>query len=78
MTIRSVELHVIETEQDEHAADLVGLDLPGADDSCERCEAVVGHARKRFYRYVIALDEHGCWFFCVPCAGPTVEPYTED
>jgi len=78
MTIRSVELHVIETEHDEHLADLVGLDLPGADDVCDHCETVIGHRRKRFYRYVIALDEHGCSFYCLQCAGPAVEPYTKD
>lgn len=78
MSIRSVELHVVETEHDEHLADLAGLDLPGDGDVCEHCEAVVGQVRGRFYQYVIALDERGCWFFCVPCAGPTVEEYTED
>jgi hypothetical protein len=76
--MRSVELHVIETDADVESATIAGLaDVGELDDvECAACYEDVGHVNGVFYAYALILDELEQWIVCTGCAAPVLEADT--
>lgn len=75
--MRSIEVHLIETDDDIDTALASGLleiaDLDATE--CSACSELVGHVRDRFIPFTLNLDEADIpWFTCVTCAQPILEP----
>lgn len=71
-TMRHIEMHLIESTQDAHDAELVGLTLFD-DDSCDNCHEPIGDNRvEKFKPFVILLDDESEWVVCSDCADPVL------
>lgn len=68
--MRSLEIHVFDTDADLDSGLLSGLlTVDDLDDvECIACLDEVGHVNGAFMSYVTVLDETDQWFLCVPCA----------
>lgn len=70
-----LELHPVPDEDAEALADVAGLPLAAAADSCEHCESRIGRSRGGFGPYVIVLDQDDdYWLVCENCAQPVLFP----
>lgn len=79
-SMRHLEIHVIETEQDVDLALQSGLlSLDRLDSTeCVDCALPVGHASTDgFEPFAVVIDENDCdWAVCVDCASPVTEGAT--
>lgn len=73
--MRSLEIHVFETDADLDSGLLSGLlTVDDLDDvECVACLDEVGHVNGGFFSYVIVLDDIDQWFLCVPCAATVLD-----
>ena len=67
----NLHLYVVETAEQAHQAELLGLVDFDADESvCENCDVAVGFIGRSFSPCVICVvDEDDTWLVCVECAG---------
>ena len=74
--MRSIEVHVIETDDDINLALKSGL-LESADLDelyCDECEETVGHEGSAFHEFSVVLyEDDASWFLCADCASPVTE-----
>lgn len=74
--MRSLEVHVLETETDVALALSSGVLLPEqmVMTECSDCEDLVGLRASRFEPFVVVIDEHDQdWTVCSDCARPIVD-----
>lgn len=75
--MRSLELHVFETEHDVDVAIQSGTALPEqiAKTSCSECDGCVGYSSlDGFEPFVFVIDENDQdWVVCTECAGPIID-----
>lgn len=75
--MRSLEVHVFETEQDVDIAIQSGTALPEqiAQTSCLECEGALGYSSlDGFEPFVFVIDENDQdWVVCIECASPIVD-----
>jgi hypothetical protein len=73
--MKSIEVHVLESEYDSYLAVTAGLlevdDLDGS--ACIACYEDVGHVQEKFIGYVVVLDGDSQWEVCLECAAPVVD-----
>jgi len=73
--MKSIELHVLESDADIDSAMTAGLididDIDGA--TCAACYEDVGYVGSRFYAYAIVLDDVAQWTLCATCIEPVVD-----
>jgi hypothetical protein len=77
--MRSIELHVIESDEDLDLGLVAGLleveDL--ADDlACTACLEEVGHVTEGFVQFAIVLDHVDRWFMCMICSADVLDGTT--
>jgi hypothetical protein len=74
--MRSLEIHVFETDADLDSGVLGGLltveDLDAV--ACTACLDEVGHTNGSFVSYTTVLDDVDQWYLCIPCTGAVLEP----
>ena len=71
--MRSLEVHLFESETDVDLAIQGGLALPEqlASTDCTECDGHVGYSGLEFEPFVVVIDENDQdWAICVSCAGP--------
>lgn len=74
--MRSLELHLFETDQDVDLAIQSGTALPEqiASTICSECGGYVGFSGPEFEPFVFVIDENDQdWVVCTECAGPIVD-----
>ena len=73
MTMRHIEMHLVENSADLQSAAQAGLDVYD-DDHCENCYRPVGDSReaKSFVPFLIILDDKSEWIVCKECADPVL------
>jgi hypothetical protein len=71
ITMRHIEMHLIETAHDVDAANAAGLDIFD-DESCEQCHEQVGSTDAGFVAFVVCLDDEAEWIICAECANPVL------
>ena len=75
--MRSLEVHVFETEHDVDVAIQSGTSLPEqiAHTSCTDCEGAIGYSSlDGFEPFVFVIDENDQdWAVCSACAGPIID-----
>lgn len=73
--MRSLEIHVFDTDADLDSGLLSGLltvdDLDEVE--CVACLDEVGHVNGGFLSYATVIDETDQWFLCVPCASTVLD-----
>jgi len=73
--MRSLEVHLFETEDDVDLALQSGTALPEqiASNDCTECDGPVGYSGLEFEPFVVVIDENDQdWAICVTCAGPII------
>lgn len=78
--MRSLEVHVFESEDDIDMAILSGTGLPEqlAFTTCAECHAPVGSFGGAFEIFVLVIDENDRdWLLCSDCAGPVLNHVDE-
>jgi hypothetical protein len=76
MVMRSLEVHLIESETDIDSLLNAGLLLPEqlAATDCYECDAEIGFIDPEFEAFVVVLDENDQdWTVCAECAGPIID-----
>lgn len=73
--MRSLEIHVFDTDADLDSGLLSGLlTVDDLDDvECIACLDEVGHVNGSFLSYATVIDDEGQWFLCVPCASTVLD-----
>lgn len=74
--MRSIELHVMETDTDLDSGVLAGLldndELDGVE--CSACYEDVGHVNGVFYAFAVVLDDVDQWYVCTSCSSNVLNP----
>lgn len=71
--MRSLEVHLFETERDVDLAIKSGTALPEqiASTKCIDCNDAAGYDREDFRPFILVIDENDQdWILCCSCAGP--------
>lgn len=71
--MRSLEMHMFETERDVELAIRSGIVLPEqlASSRCIQCTEGVGYAGPGYLPFLLVIDENDQdWLLCTECAGP--------
>jgi len=71
MTMRHIEMHLIENAKDVISAEIAGLEVY-PDEKCENCFTLVGDGGKSFVPFLIVLDDEDEWVVCKECATPVL------
>jgi hypothetical protein len=71
--MRSIEVHILESESDAENGVLVGLlepeDLTDSCLACSACSEDIGYVTDRFIAFAVVLDhEDDSWFVCLDCS----------
>jgi hypothetical protein len=71
--MRSLEMHMFETEHDVEIAIRSGIVLPEqlASSRCIQCSDGVGYSGPEYLPFLLVIDENDQdWLLCTECAGP--------
>jgi hypothetical protein len=71
--VRSLEVHLFETERDVDLAIKSGTALPEqiASTKCIDCSDAAGYDHENFHPFILVIDENDQdWILCCDCAGP--------
>ena len=74
--MRSLEVHVFETDADVDSAVRVGLVLPEqmARTECVECDEAIAFSENSYTPFVLIIDENDQdWSLCEECAGPIID-----